>query len=60
MKILLISNPTSRRQRPDFPPPGIAYLGAISKREGHEVMLIDGGLRTISQITAEAEGTHRI
>lgn len=54
MKILLISNPTSRHQRPDFPPPGIAYLGAIAKNEGHEVMLIDGGLRTISMIAAEA------
>jgi len=54
MKILLISNPTSRRQRPDFPPPGIAYLGAIAKKGGHEALLIDGGLRNISQITAEA------
>lgn len=54
MKILLISNPTTRRQRPDFPPPGIAYLGAIAKNEGHEVMLIDGGLQTILKITAEA------
>lgn len=54
MKILLISNPTSRRQRPDFPPLGIAYLGTIAKKEGHEVMLIDGGLRTISYIISEA------
>ncbi|MBU4446390.1 cobalamin-dependent protein, partial [bacterium] len=53
MKIVLISNPTSRRQKPDFPPPGIAYLGAVAHQAGHEVLLIDGGLRTISQITRD-------
>lgn len=50
MKIVLISNPTSRHQRPDFPPPGIAYLGAAAVQSGHEVLLIDGGLQSIAQI----------
>lgn len=50
LKIILISNPTSRRQKPDFPPPGIAYLGAIAHQAGHDVLLIDGGLLSISQI----------
>lgn len=53
MKIVLISNPTSRRQKPDFPPTGIAYLGAVAHQTGHEVLLIDGGVRTISQITQD-------
>jgi len=50
MKITLISNPVSRRQRPDYPPPGIAYLGAVAHQKGHEVLLLDGGLLTFSQI----------
>ena len=50
MRIALISNPTSRRQKPDFPPIGIAYLGAMAHHEGHEILLLDGGLQTISQI----------
>ena len=53
LKIALISNPTSRRQKPDFPPPGIAYLGAVAHQANHKVLLIDGGLRTISQITQD-------
>lgn len=53
LKIALISNPTSRRQKPDFPPPGIAYLGATAYQAGHEVHLIDGGLRITSQITQD-------
>jgi anaerobic magnesium-protoporphyrin IX monomethyl ester cyclase len=53
LKIALISNPTSRRQKPDFPPPGIAYLGATAHQAGHEVHLIDGGLRITSQITQD-------
>lgn len=57
MKVVLISNPTSRRQKPDFPPPGIAYLGAVVHNAGHEVLLIDGGLRTISQIIKKVRKT---
>jgi radical SAM superfamily enzyme YgiQ (UPF0313 family) len=49
----LISNPTSRHQKPDFPPPGIAYLGAVAHQAGHKVLLIDGGLRMISQIVKD-------
>ena len=55
LKIALISNPAGRRQKPDFPPPGIAYLGAMARQAGHEVLLIDGGLRSISQIVQEVK-----
>lgn len=51
MKIVLISNPPSRHQRPDFPPPGIAYLGAIAHQSGHEVLLIDAGLVSLLKIS---------
>jgi len=50
MKIVLISSPTSLNQRPDFPPAGISYLGAVASDHGHEVLLIDGGLHNISDI----------
>jgi hypothetical protein len=50
LKVVLISNPASRHQKPDFPPPGVAYLGAKAHQAGHEVLLIDGGLRSILQI----------
>ena len=53
MKVVLISNPTVRHQKPDFPPPGIAYLGATARQAGHDVLLIDGGLRTIQQIVQD-------
>ncbi len=53
MRIVLISSPTSRRQRPDFPPIGIAYLGAIAMSEGHEVRLFDGGLESIKNIAVK-------
>lgn len=55
MKIVLISNPASRRQRPDYPPPGIAYLGAIAHQKGHEVLLLDGGLLSFSQIISKTK-----
>ncbi|MFC1675823.1 B12-binding domain-containing radical SAM protein [Planctomycetota bacterium] len=51
MKIVLISNPVTHKQKPNFPPPGIAYLGAIAHKAGHNISLIDGGLRSLSQIT---------
>ncbi len=50
MKIALISNPVGYKHKPDFPPPGIAYLGAVVHQRGHEVVLIDGGLDSISRI----------
>ncbi len=55
MNIVLISNPTSRHQKPDFPPPGIAYLGAVAHLKGHEVQLIDGGLRSMTQIIQDVK-----
>jgi len=55
LKIVLISNPTSRQQKPDFPPPGIAYLGAIAHQSGHEVLLSDGGLKNIQEIIYEVK-----
>ncbi|MBE3143869.1 MAG: radical SAM protein [Planctomycetes bacterium] len=50
MKVVLISNPTSRRMKPDFPPIGIAYLGAVAYDRGYEVLLIDGGLTGLKDI----------
>lgn len=55
MKIVLISNPPGRRQKPDYPPPGIAYLGAVAHQQGHEVLLVDGGLSTIPQIVSKTQ-----
>ncbi len=55
MKIVLISNPTTIKQKPDFPPIGIAYLGAIAKEDGHDVLLIDGGLESIEKIAAKTK-----
>jgi hypothetical protein len=42
MKVLFIGHPNEHRQKPDFPPLGIAYLGAVVCDRGHEVLLIDG------------------
>lgn len=50
MRVVLISNPTARHQRPDFPPPGTAYLGAVAHQAGHDVVLIDGGLHSVTQM----------
>jgi len=55
MKILLISNPPERRQKPDFPPIGIAYLGAVANNLGHETMLIDAGLSSLTEIINEVK-----
>ena len=52
MRIALVSHPTARRHRPDFPPPGIAYLGAVAHQRGHEILLIDGGMHTQEAICA--------
>lgn len=49
----MISNPASRNQKPDFPPPGIAYLGAAAYQAGHDVLLIDGSLQNIAQIVKD-------
>ena len=43
MKVLLISHPNAYHQKPDFPPIGIAYLGAVIKKRGDDAQLIDGG-----------------
>lgn len=55
MKLLFISHPIRYRQKPDFPPIGIAYLAAVVRAKGHEVRLIDGALNNISQIVTEAK-----
>lgn len=58
MKVLLISHPNLHWQRPDFPPLGIAYLGAVVKKHGHEVLLIDGCINSIKDIVSSAEEYH--
>lgn len=55
MKVLLISHPNAHRQKPDFPPIGIAYLGAMVKNHGHEVLLVDGGISPIGEIVRFAK-----
>ena len=55
LKIALISHPPGRLQRPDFPPPGIAYLSAVAHKAGHEVLSIDGGLNSISRIIRDVQ-----
>jgi anaerobic magnesium-protoporphyrin IX monomethyl ester cyclase len=55
MRVLFISHPNKHRQKPDFPPIGIAYLGAAVKARGHEVLLIDGGLMTLNDIVSQAK-----
>lgn len=55
MKALLISNPSLKSQKPDFPPIGIAYLGAAVRDRGHNVLLIDGGLTGIENIVDRAK-----
>lgn len=54
MKVLLISHPPQRLQKPDFPPIGIAYVGAAAHAAGHEIQLIDGSLMRLPQIIREA------
>jgi len=56
MKVLFISHPAKHRQTPDFPPIGIAYLGAVALKQGHEVCLIDGGLAGIKDISQRVRG----
>jgi radical SAM superfamily enzyme YgiQ (UPF0313 family) len=55
MKVLLISQPDMHKHKPDFPPIGIAYLGAYSFADGHETMLIDAGLSKITDIVKKAK-----
>lgn len=55
MRVLFISHPNKYLERPDFPPIGLAYIGAIAKRDGHEVLLIDGGLSSIKKILRQAK-----
>lgn len=54
MKVLLISHPDPHRQRPDFPPIGIAYLGAALRARGHEVLLLDAGLTGLRSVGRRA------
>lgn len=55
MKVLFISHPNEHRQKPDFPPLGIAYLGAVVRNRGNEVLLIDGGLTGLEDIVRQAK-----
>jgi len=55
MKVLFIGHPNEYRQNPDFPPIGIAYLGAVVRDRGHEVLLIDGGLTGLEDIVRQAK-----
>src|SRR3989304_4097139 len=55
MRVLFISHPNKYKERPDFPPIGLAYIGAIAKRDGHEVLLIDAGLFSIKKILRQAK-----
>lgn len=55
MKVLLISHPNRYRQKPDFPPIGTAYLGAVAYENGYETLLIDGGLTNFSDIIIQAK-----
>jgi len=55
MKVMFISHPNDHRQKPDFPPIGIAYLGAVVSKHGHEVLLVDGGLTGIENIVHQAK-----
>lgn len=55
MKIVFISHPNKYKQKPDFPPIGIAYLGAVVRKRGHEVCLIDGGLTEINDIVRQVK-----
>ena len=55
MKVLFISHPNEHRQKPDFPPLGIAYLGAVVRDRGHEVLLIDGGLTGLEDMIRQVK-----
>jgi len=55
MKVLLLSNPSLKIQKPDFPSIGIAYLGAAAHDRGHNVLLIDGCLTVIEDIIDRAK-----
>jgi hypothetical protein len=54
LKVLLISHPNEHRQKPDFPPLGIAYLGVAARSKGHEVLLVDGYLADLEEIARQA------
>jgi len=52
MKILLINPPQNqvygKMNSPDYPPLGLAYIGAVLKKEGYFVKIIDMNAETIS------------
>lgn len=56
MKVALISHPDKIQQKPDFPPIGIAYLGAVAKADGHETLLFDAGQKSVEMILDELKG----
>lgn len=41
MKILLINSPREVLQKPNFPPLGLASIGAVAHEEGHNVIIVD-------------------
>ncbi|MDP2843484.1 MAG: cobalamin-dependent protein, partial [Acetobacterium sp.] len=55
MRVLFVSHPNKYEEKPDFPPIGLAYIGAIAKRDGHEVLLIDGGLFSVEKILRQTK-----
>ena len=55
MKVVFIQHPNEHRQKPDFPPLGIAYLGAVVRDRGHEVLLIDGGITGLEDIVRQVK-----
>jgi anaerobic magnesium-protoporphyrin IX monomethyl ester cyclase len=55
MKVAFISHPNKYRQKPDFPPIGIAYLGAVARDHGYEVLLIDGGFTSLRNIARQVK-----
>lgn len=46
MKIVLISSPRAIRQIADFPPLGLAYIGAAASQAGHHVKILDAAAWT--------------
>jgi anaerobic magnesium-protoporphyrin IX monomethyl ester cyclase len=55
VKVLFISQPNKHKQKPDFPPLGIAYLGAAAHKKGHTVKLIDSSLAGIKEVIRQAK-----
>ena len=41
MKVMLINPPRIVRKTADFPPPGLMYIGAVLKKDGHQIRILD-------------------